>query len=148
MAQTLHIIHVMSAKKKTTTLLFRICSSFWFHLCLSCRTWPLVSGGRFKHCHTSLTASLKRRPRPHPPYIDIKTESRLSPLGQSIRQQRLWNGWRSSAQSKKKKKKKNVLFSSVFLSVSFQHVCPYFVQVTSPNGMKLRACGHELSFWT
>lgn len=41
---------------------------------------------------------------------------------------------------------KNVLFSSVFLSVSFQHVCPGFVQVTSPNGVKLKPCSQETSF--
>lgn len=39
------------------------------------------------------------------------------------------------------KVKKCPLLHSVFLSLSFEHVCPDLVQVTSPNGVKLRPRG-------
>lgn len=71
----------------------------------------------------------------------IYTHTKVFAPGRSIRHQPLCRDWCSPAQNEKK----NVLFSTVFLSVSFQHICPDIVQVTSPNGVKLRSWGQELS---
>lgn len=68
------------------------------------------------------------------------TYTNVSPLDQSIRLQSLCREWCSSAHKVKK-----MLFSPLSFAVSFQHVCPNLVQVTSPNGVKLRPWGQELS---
>lgn len=75
-------------------------------------------------------------------HIHTCTQTKAFPLGQSIRQKPLYGD--ADAPLHKVEKKCSFLHS-VFLILSFQHVCPDLLQVTSPNGVKLRPRGQELS---
>lgn len=94
----------------------------------------LVSSERPQEADTSICCVYTQKER------IANTYTKVSPQSQSIKSRRYMNCCFLAQSKEGKKEKYNALFSAVF-----QHVCPDFLQVTSPNGVKLRPWGQELS---